>query len=247
VQPLGSGKAQKVDVRVIAATDADLEELIASGRFREPLFHRVAGYQLHLPPLRERRDDIGRLLHGFLADEMSAIGELDKLDRPVKSDRLWLPAEVVARLAMHDWPGNVRQLRNVVRQMVISSRGLDEVRVDATLSKLLDDLPRPAIVDASPASSTSPVPAAQLDDEALIAALRRNAWQTTATATELGISRTTLYALIDRSSRIRKARDVPRDELTAALTACSGDVGAAAAKLEVSKRGLQLRVKEEGL
>jgi two-component system nitrogen regulation response regulator GlnG len=185
-------------------------------------------------------------LHRFLADEMAAVGELDKLDRPVKADRPWLPAQTVARLAMHDWPGNVRQLRNVVRQMVISSRGLDEVRIDATLSRLLDDLPR-APAAAEPAPSEAPAAPAQLDDDALIAALRRNAWQTTATATELAISRTTLYALIDRSTRIRKARDVPRDELVASLAACGGDVGAAAAKLEVSKRGLQLRVKEEGL
>ncbi len=249
VQALGSNRAQKVDVRLVAATDAELEELIATGAFREPLFHRIAGYQLHVPPLRERRDDIGRLLHHFLAEEMTAIGEVQKLDRPLTTDAPWLTADVAARLAMHDWPGNVRQLRNVVRQLVISSRGLDQARVDATLSRLIDELPpRPVEThDASPPAAAPATPVQELGDDRLLEVLRKNGWKTSATAQELGISRTTLYALIDRSKRIRKARDVPRDEIVAALAGCGGDVTAAAAKLEVSKRGLQLRITEDGI
>jgi len=248
VQALGSNRAQKVDVRLVAATDADLEELIAEGSFREPLFHRVAGYQLHVPPLRERRDDIGRLLHHFLSEEMTAIGEAQKLDRPLTTDAPWLPADVVARLALHDWPGNVRQLRNVVRQLVISSRGLEQARVDATLSKLVDELPpRPAEAREAAPPAGPVVPAQELGDDRLLEVLRKNGWKTSATAQELGISRTTLYALIDRSTRIRKARDVPREEIVASLAACGGDVTAAAAKLEVSKRGLQLRITEDGI
>ena len=250
VQPVGGNRAQKVDVRLVAATDADLEELIASGRFREPLFHRISGYQLHVPALRERRDDIGRLLHHFLGEEMRVIGELEKLDRPLDADGMWLAADVVARLARHDWPGNIRQLRNVVRQLVISSRGLPQARIDGTLAELLAALPQRAAPEPpSPSRPAPPAPTApgELSDDAVLEALRRHAWKTTATADALGISRTTLYALIDRSSRIRKARDVPRDELVACLEACGHDLSAAAAKLEVSKRGLQLRLKDEGL
>jgi two-component system nitrogen regulation response regulator GlnG len=247
VQALGSNRTQKVDLRLLAATDADLEELIASGRFREPLFHRIAGYQLQVPPLRERRDDVGRLLQRFLGEEMAAVGELQKLERPLSAGDPWLPADVVGRLARHDWPGNVRQLKNVVRQLVISSRGLEQARLDSTLEKLLADLPgRPEAAEPTAPAPREAVAPQELTDDRVLEALRKNAWKTTATAEELGISRTTLYALIDRSGRIRKARDVPRDELLACLEACGGDVTAAAAKLEVSKRGLQLRLAEDG-
>jgi transcriptional regulator with AAA-type ATPase domain len=101
--------------------------------FRAALFHRLAGYQLFIPPLRERRDDVGRLLIHFLREELQTTGDLDKLLAQREAQRLWLPTAVVARLARYAWPGNVRQLRNAARQLAISSRGADEVRIDPAL------------------------------------------------------------------------------------------------------------------
>ena len=141
IVPLGGSKPRKVDVRVIAATDADLEMQIAENGFREALFHRLAGFQILVPPLRERRDDIGRLLVHFLREELAATGELGKLEGRHERLKPWLPASLVARLVRHHWPGNVRQLRNAARQLAIASRGADQARIDPVLERLLATVP----------------------------------------------------------------------------------------------------------
>jgi two-component system nitrogen regulation response regulator GlnG len=87
----------------------------------------------------------------------------------------------------------------------------------------------------------------EIGEDELLAALRRNGWQTGATAEELGISRTSLYALIDGSKGLRKAKSVPVDELKRVHEECGGDLELMSARLEVSRRGLQLRLKEAGL
>jgi two-component system nitrogen regulation response regulator NtrX len=118
IQPVGAQSALRVDVRVLAATDADLEQRVQAGTFREPLLHRLAGYSIRLPPLRERRDDVGRLLVHFLRQELAATGELDILDRD-SPHLLWIKPALVVRLARYDWPGNVRQLRNNIERLMI--------------------------------------------------------------------------------------------------------------------------------
>ncbi len=84
---VGGLEPQKVDVRLIAATDADLEHAIEAGRFRAPLLHRLAGYEILVPPMRERRDDFGRLFLHFLREELAAIGEEHRLDPPGDDDK----------------------------------------------------------------------------------------------------------------------------------------------------------------
>ena len=243
VQPLGAGRSRRVAVRLIAATDSDLEPQLDGSGFRSALFHRLAGFQLLVPPLRERRDDIGRLLLHFLREELTRTGDLARLEGQRDAPQLWLPAALVARLAGHGWPGNVRQLRNAARQLAISSRGADQVRVDHALERLLASdhaLPAPAAgVRARRAPSA-------IGDDELIAALRAHGWRTAAAALALGVSRSTLYKLIDRSRRIRKAKDVPEPELRRAYDACAGELDALAAELEVSRRALQLRLTDLG-
>jgi two-component system nitrogen regulation response regulator GlnG len=100
--------------------------------------------------------------------------------------------------------------------------------------------------------AAKPVPRApardrETSDDELLAALAKNRWNTSATATALGISRTTLYALIDRSPRVRKARDLDRDEIVACREELAGDLDRMAERLQVSRRGLQLRMRELGL
>ena len=122
ILPVGGGRSRRVDTRVVAATDADLELAIDRGGFREPLLHRLSGFVIRLPALRDRREDFGRLWMHFLHRELEALGLSHRL---TVRDRPWLPASVVARLAAWHWPGNVRQLANVVRQVVIANRDLD--------------------------------------------------------------------------------------------------------------------------
>ena len=108
IHPLGETQPVKVDVRVIAATNAKLEQLVAEGRFREDLFYRLNVIHLRLPPLRERREEIPPLVDHYLrkyADEQ-------------KKGRLTLADETLEYLLLYSWPGNVRQLANEVRRMV---------------------------------------------------------------------------------------------------------------------------------
>jgi two-component system nitrogen regulation response regulator GlnG len=239
IQPLGAFGPRKVDVRIVAATDADLEQAIAEGSFRAAVYHRLEGYQLFLPPLRRRRDDLGRLLLHFLRDELTQTGELERLTPPSGADSTWLPVALVAQLARLDWPGNVRQLRNVVRQLVISSRGQAQVLVDEPIQRLLEaargTLP-PRVVEAQ-----------SLSEEALLEALRAHDYQVGATASALGISRSVLYERVKESGRVRWAKDLSRDELLEAQARCGGDVEAMARQLQVSRRSLGLRLKELGL
>ena len=243
VLPLGGKRASKVDVRVIAATDADLNREIDEGSFRGPLYHRLAGYVLSVPALRERRDDVGRLFAHFLREALQEVGEEKKLLAQAEARKLWLPARIVTMLACYGWPGNVRELRNIARQLVISSRGADQARADAIVSGLAREVPAPAAAQPARASRKP----AEIGEDDLIDALRQHGWRTGATAAALGISKTSLYGLIDKSTRIRKARDVSREELAKQLDECGGDVEAAAARLEVSPRGLKLRMKDLGL
>ncbi len=113
IQPVGSGRVEKVDVRIVACTNRDLGAEVRAGRFREDLYYRLAVVELEVPPLRERREDIPALAHEFAlryADRFGAEG-------------VRLAPALVDRLAAADWPGNVRQLENVVARMVALSGG----------------------------------------------------------------------------------------------------------------------------
>jgi two-component system nitrogen regulation response regulator GlnG len=255
IQPVGGGEPQTVDVRLIAATDADLESASAAGRFRAPLLHRLTGYEIFLPPLRTRREDFGRLFLHFLRQELEETGETRRLASPT-DERLWIPAGLVARLAACDWPGNVRQLRNVVRQLVIAGRDLPEVPMGPAIERLFQDasaVPR----DEPPPERPAPPPSGRprsvyrrpedVKEEELLAALRENRWRLQPAAAALGISRSSLYDRIDRSANIRKAVDLGREEIEASFQRCAGDLDAMVEELEVSKKGLQRQMGRLGI
>lgn len=259
IQPVGAEQTFRVDVRTISATDSDLETAIASGRFRAPLLHRLSGYEIRLPSLRERRDDIGRLLIHFLRRELDAMGEAHRLSQPGPDGRPWLPAALVARLALFDWPGNVRQLRNVARAIAVESRGSSEVRIGAQIEHLLvpfpgDTQPPAPLPPSRVPESARPVPPAphrrspqEISDDELMTALRANRWEPGPTADQLGISRAALYLLIDACPSTRKASDLERAEIEQALGRSGGRLTEAAAQLAVSEEGLKRRMKKLGL
>jgi two-component system nitrogen regulation response regulator GlnG len=117
--PVGAHTPKKVDVRIIAATHQDLEELVRAGKFREDLFHRLNVIRIQIPPLRERREDIPLLMAQFLDN---AASELEVEPKQ-------LSAEVIAVLEQLDWPGNVRQLENLCRWLTVMAPG-QEIRID---------------------------------------------------------------------------------------------------------------------
>ncbi|RCH01718.1 bacterial regulatory, Fis family protein [Pseudomonas aeruginosa] len=186
VVPLG-GEPEDVDVRLISATHRDLAELVADGRFREDLYYRLNGMVVSLPPLRERSDR-EELLDYLLAEE-------------ARGQRIQLDGEVRQGLLAYRWPGNVRQMRTVLRTLVALC---EDGRVG------LRDLPadiRQALAVLPPAAA-APAPAAgnSLDDAeraALLAALDGQRWHVSRVAEQLGISRNTLYRKLRRHGLVR--------------------------------------------
>ncbi|MDX1579675.1 MAG: sigma 54-interacting transcriptional regulator, partial [Gemmatimonadota bacterium] len=110
---IGATRTVRVDVRVIAATNRDLEAAVADGRFRPDLFYRLNVFPIDLPPLRERAGDVRLLVHYFVG----------RFSRKLGKDIRSVPPSVLRRLEVHAWPGNVRELQNVVERAVIQSRG----------------------------------------------------------------------------------------------------------------------------
>jgi two-component system nitrogen regulation response regulator GlnG len=255
IVPVGSQAPRRVDVRVVSATDADLEEAIGRGAFRAPLLHRLAGYSIRLPPLRRRREDIGRLLLHFLAGELESVGTA--LPQGVGSAEAWLPTPLIVRVARYAWPGNVRQLRNVARQLAVDGPGQTLQRLARSLEDLLPEtisLPRmPSAAAEPPPAPRAPEPAPRLrkpsevSEDELLVALREHRWNLKAAAAALGVARTSLYTLLEQSQRVRAAADVPPEEIRAAFEQCGGDVAATAAALEISERALRQRLKDLGL
>ncbi|QRK09577.1 sigma-54-dependent Fis family transcriptional regulator [Archangium violaceum] len=252
--PVGGQTPLKTDVRLIAATDAHLEERIRDGGFKAPLLHRLAGYDIRLPPLRERREDIGLLFHHFAREELEALGELWRLSPQDAHAAPWMPSSLAVRLLRYAWPGNIRQLRNLTRQLVIGSRGQPALRLDPRLAQELDSASAPLPPRASE-SSASPAPekagsrrkASDVAEEELLAALREHSWDLKAAADRLGIPRSSIYDLIDKSPNIRTAGDLSAEEITRCFHESGGDLEAMARRLEVSKRALNRRIKELGL
>jgi two-component system nitrogen regulation response regulator GlnG len=249
--PVGASRPVATDVRLVAATDAPLEALIQQGRFRAPLLHRLAGYEIRLPPLRERREDIGPLFFHFARLELEVLGEAHRLVPEDPHAEPWLPGALASLLLRHPWPGNVRQLRNAARQLVLASRGQPRVGLDPRVAQELGLGLAPPAGGAPPTSSgatpTSHRKPSEVTEEELVEALRACAWDLKATAARLGISRGSLYNLIDRSSRIRTVKDLRAEEILQCFHACEGDLDEMARRLEVSRRALQRRVRELGL
>ncbi len=137
---VGGTQTIKVDVRVIAATNRDLEAAARDGKFRQDLYYRLAVFPLHVPPLRERRDDVPLLVHYFVRKHATRIG------RSIEG----IPARVMQRLVAYDWPGNVRELENLIERAVILSAGPD-----------LEIAAGPAAPPPAPAPAAPPRPSLQ--------------------------------------------------------------------------------------
>jgi two-component system nitrogen regulation response regulator NtrX len=205
VERLGSARTIKVDVRVIAATNKDLEEAIARGEFREDLFFRLNVIPIVVPPLRERREDIPQLVHHFA----KLMGEEHNL-KPKKFD----PAAMEA-LQRYRWRGNIRELRNTVERVLIMSPA-DVVRFDdlpgeirsgesRAASPAAEVRPSPAPASAPAASSSNTPPSGTLrefKDAAerayLVQKLRENNWNISKTAEVIDTPRSNLYKKLEQ-------------------------------------------------
>jgi DNA-binding NtrC family response regulator/tetratricopeptide (TPR) repeat protein len=186
--PLGEPCPLNVDVRVIAATNANLEQLVEAGRFREDLYYRLNVIRLNIPPLRERRDEIPALVHHFVAKAAQEFGKV----------RIRVAEETMEHLLLYPWPGNVRQLNNELRRMVALADS-DTTLTPATLSRdILRATPKGPARNGSPEISIplteKLVPTLwRIEREMIKAALKSSEGKVDAAARALGISRKGLY------------------------------------------------------
>jgi PAS domain S-box-containing protein len=168
---LGGHRKIRVDVRIVAATNQDLEAAVRDGRFRQDLYHRLGQFQLRVPPLRERPEDIVALAEHFL-----------RLKAPGKN----FSEQAISALLSHAWPGNIRELRNLVARMAMESPGMeiDFSRLNAALTGEPSALRQTASMPVSNLES--------MEEQMIIKALERTGGQRTMAAEQLGISRRTL-------------------------------------------------------
>ena len=180
VVPLGSNRPVPIDVRVVAATNLTADRLADESRFRQDLLFRLNTIEIHLPPLRARRDDIPLLLDYYLR-----LYER-KYDRP---ERL-VPDDVMDQLVKHDWPGNVRALRHAAERAVIMADGT---------AYRLDDFPLPSRHEGAALSLVSgSLNLDQLERQMIERALRMHHFNISLAATELGLSRGALYRRMEK-------------------------------------------------
>ncbi|MCA9641880.1 MAG: sigma-54-dependent Fis family transcriptional regulator [Polyangiaceae bacterium] len=238
--PLGGSAERAADVRLLSATDADLGRLVELGHFRAALYHRLAGFVISVPSLRTRSEDIPELALDFLRQELVRVGESDRLGRWEPRASPWFPPQLMRDLLRHHWSGNVRELGNVVRQLCVSNRGSAVYSADATLQALL-------ALPVTPLPRAERTEAKEIADDELVAALRAHQFSVGPTAAALGVPRSTLYGLMERSNSVRKATDLTEQELRKGLEEHQGNQTSLAAQLEISERALRLRLRALGL
>jgi DNA-binding NtrC family response regulator/tetratricopeptide (TPR) repeat protein len=188
ISPLGDPNPLTVDVRIIASTNANLEQLVQEGRFRDDLFYRLNVIRLTVPPLRERRDEIPALAHHFVARAAQEFGK----------SRLRLTEETMEHLILYSWPGNVRQLSNELRRVVALADSDSTITPSALSKEILRSAPRVPRGNLAPeicvALTDKLVPAlAGVEREMIKAALKTSDGKVDAAARALGISRKGLY------------------------------------------------------
>jgi transcriptional regulator with PAS, ATPase and Fis domain len=186
IRPIGADFSQTVDVRVIAATNKDLRESMAVGRFREDLFYRLNVFQIHMPPLRDHKDDIPFLARFFLKNVADRYGR----DVSGFSDQIW------GYLMNYDWPGNVRELENAIEHAVIVSDGPLIAPRDLPPEVIERGLPRleQGSDDAIPDGLTLD----EVEARYIRRALSKEKGSLASAARGLGVSRTTLWRKMRR-------------------------------------------------
>jgi transcriptional regulator with GAF, ATPase, and Fis domain len=191
---LGSGRTHKVDVRLVAATNRNLDKMVARGQFRSDLYYRLNVFPILLPALRERREDIPALVMHFLKIFSRRMGK--QIDS--------VPSEMMAAFQWHSWPGNIRELQNLVERAVILSR-------DGVLPNPLQKRHTSAIILSSNAQSLPSMSWKDSDRALIVETLEQAGWIVggpRGAATKLGLKRTTLLA---KMRRLGISRPIPQD------------------------------------
>jgi len=176
LERLGGRQTIPVDVRIIAATNRDLEQAIREGYFREDLYYRLSVFPIRVPPLRERREDIPDLVTFFLHKRGRKFENIDR--------------SAVDQLMRYDWPGNVRELENVIERAVILAAEGETIG--------LSHLPLPSHSTPRAVSPGEELNLEKLERQSILQALQKSGGNKSAAARLLGITRRTLYSRMER-------------------------------------------------
>jgi DNA-binding NtrC family response regulator/tetratricopeptide (TPR) repeat protein len=192
IMPVGETRPQAVDVRVLAATNADLEQRVAEGKFREDLYYRLSVIRIHVPPLRERREEIPHLSTFFLREACERLGKADVHLSPATLDLF----------ARYWWPGNVRQLRNEIQRAVAMSPPGGTIAPDHLSADLAAPSPSSGMAAVPAGRATTPRNLAaaveEVERELISATLQRTSGNISETARVLGLTRRGLYLKMRR-------------------------------------------------
>ncbi|CAG0939764.1 partial Transcriptional regulatory protein ZraR, partial [Candidatus Brocadiaceae bacterium] len=198
IRPVGGNKAIYVDARIIAATNENLEKAVEFGKFRKDLFYRINVIRIHLPSLRERREDVPLLVEYFL----------EKILEKLKKGKRVFSKESMKALTNYNWPGNIRELQNIIERAVTLSKNetisVEELPLPAEefsvlTEDLLEDQKRKSFIVTS---------LAEQEKNAIVEALNKYGGNQTKVAQVLGISTTTLWR------KIKKYRIRPQHEIS---------------------------------
>jgi transcriptional regulator with PAS, ATPase and Fis domain/tetratricopeptide (TPR) repeat protein len=199
IQPLGEQRPAKVDVRIIAATNTDLEEMVSDGRFREDLYYRLNVIRLRVPPLRERRSEISTIVNYYVNHYSAKFGRRDVQITP----------QAVDLLMVADWPGNVRQLCNEIQRVVARAEDgavITPEQLSPELRRMSAPVTPPtSVAPFGGASVTVPLQnvtladaLAEVERRMIAEALRKHNGNISRAARELGLTRRGLYLKLDR-------------------------------------------------
>lgn len=191
IRPLGTNTTRRVDVRVIAATNKDLQEEVRQGRFRQDLYYRLATFLIYLPPLRQRLQDVPLLAHALLQESMEQMGKRVK----------GFTSEALECLQAYNWPGNVRELQNEVKRMLVLGQK-DYLGAELISPHVLratpEELRQEMQVLTDGLQGTLKDRVEQLEARILKEVLIRHRWNKSRAAEELGLSRVGLRSKLDR-------------------------------------------------
>ena len=185
LQRIGGAKTISIDIRVLAATNQDLENVIRDGYFRRDLYYRLSAFPITVPPLRERREDIAFLADHFLKKYAAAAG------RSIRA----ISADALQMLTQYDFPGNVRELENVIESAVLCET-TDQLQLQSLPSHLTQEDSQ--ATTGSPTDTSVILPLDEVERRAIVHALKVTGNNISDAARALGIDRTTLYRKLKR-------------------------------------------------
>jgi transcriptional regulator of acetoin/glycerol metabolism len=239
IQPIG-GRVRAIDVRLIAATDTDLDEAVAAGRFRKALLFRLCGQTLKLLPLRDRPADIAVQLVHFLRQALDGLGKPERLRLRSWTDPPWLDLAAVEHALLARWPGNSRELRGVAGQAALLR--VNKSRLVLAIGSTSAPAPAPVNqAEAEQAAADDGEPPRSLTESAIRRALTAHQFSVRGAARALQVAPNTLYARMDDLG-IPRAGALTDEALAAAHAASGGDLLEMARALGVSLRGLKRRL-----